>query len=45
LVEESYYFKSAQLGLSLTIDNTELALGEESVISFQHVQQKLPQSL
>jgi hypothetical protein len=45
LVEESYYFKSAQLGLSLTTDNKELALGEESVISFQHVQQKLPQSL
>ena len=45
LVEESYYFKSAQLGLLLIIDNTELGLGEESVISFQHMQQKLPQSL
>jgi hypothetical protein len=45
LVEESYYFKSAQLGLLLTIDNTELGLGKESVISFQHMQQKLPQSL
>ena len=43
LVEEGYYFKSAQLGLLLII-NTELGLGEESVISFQHMQRKLPQS-
>jgi len=40
-----YYFKSVQLGLLLIIDNTEWGLGEESVISFQHMQQKLPQSL
>jgi hypothetical protein len=38
-------FQISQLGLLLIIDNTELGLGGESVISFQHMQQKLPQSL